>query len=312
MALASAPYHASIPNEPVAQAYWGKAADGINIRVAHWAVPDSKGTILMFPGRSEYIEKYAVTAGDFAEHGYGMFAIDWRGQGLADRLVNNPLAGYIADFADYQKDLAAAREIAVELDLPKPWYLLGHSMGGCIGLRALLEGLPVKAAAFSGPMWGLGSTPLVRTFGKWLGCAVSAVGQGHLFAPGASDKIYVLEDPFEENLLTTDRAMYVRMQEQARANPELMIAGFTYRWAYEALKECARLKKAPSPDIPCFTILGTDEDIVNPLGVTDRMDRWPNGTLMMIDKGQHEVLMDSAAMRGPAIAGMAALFGQHV
>lgn len=311
MALASAPYHATIPNEPVAQAYWAKAADGINIRVAHWSVENSKGTVLLFPGRTEYIEKYAVTAGDFAKHGYGVFSIDWRGQGLADRLVNNAMSGYVRKFSDYQLDVAAAMDIAAELDLPKPWYLLGHSMGGCIGLRALHQGLPVNAAGFSGPMWGLGSTPLVRTFGRLLGGVATAVGLGDRFAPGTSPEIYVLEDAFEENLLTTDRDMYIRMQDQARANPELLIAGFSYRWAYEALKECARLSKMDSPKQPCITILGTDEDIVNPDGITDRMARWPNGELMMVEKGQHEVLMDSATMREPAIAAMAKLFAAN-
>lgn len=311
MALASAPYHPVIPNEPVAEAYWAKAADGIGIRVAHWAQPDSKGTVLLFPGRTEYIEKYAVTAGDLAKHGFGTFSIDWRGQGLADRLVNNPMAGYVKDFPDYQLDVAAAMEVARELDLPKPWYLLGHSMGGAIGLRALMEGLPVQAAAFSGPMWGLGSTPLVRLFGKALGGFVSAIGLGDKLAPGTSNEIYVLDEPLEENLLTNDRAMYERMQDQARANPELLIAGFSYRWAYEALKECARLAKLPAPKVPCLTILGTAEAVVNPQGIKDRMAGWSDGELMMIDGGMHEVLMDSAELRDPAIAAMATLFERH-
>ena len=311
MALASAPYHAVIKGEPVAEAYWAKAADGINIRVAHWAVPDSKGTVLLFPGRTEYIEKYAVTAGDFATHGYGVFSIDWRGQGLADRLVNNPMAGYVRHFPDYQKDLAAALEIAKELDLPKPWYLLGHSMGGAIGLRALLEGLPVQAAAFSGPMWGLGATPLVRAFGLTLGGLVSAIGFGDKLAPGTSNETYVLHDSFEENLLTTDPEMYIRMQDQARANPELMIAGFSYRWAYEALKECSHLDKKPSPDVPCLAALGTDEEIVNPEGVKSRMARWSNGELLMVPSGKHEVLMDNVTMRAPVIKAMADLFAAY-
>ena len=311
MALASAPYHATIADEPIAQAYWAKAADGINIRVAHWALDGSKGTVLLFPGRTEYIEKYAVTAADLAQHGYGTFAIDWRGQGLADRLTNDSRVGHVIHFPDYQRDVAAAMEVAQELDLPKPWYLLGHSMGGCIGLRALLEGLPVSAAGFSGPMWGVGSTALIRTSGKALGAVVTAMGLGHHFAPGTSSEIYVLDDAFEDNLLTTDPAMYDRMKDQARANPEMMIAGFSYRWAYEALKECGWLAKQDSPKLPCFTILGTDEAVVNPSAIKDRMARWPGGELRMVQGGMHEVLMDSTTMRGPAIAEMAALFAKH-
>lgn len=311
MNLSSAPYHATIPNEPLAEAYWVKTADGIRLRVAHWAVPKAKGTVLLFPGRTEYIEKYAVTAADFAEHGYGVYAIDWRGQGLADRVADDHRVGHVDDFADYQIDMDAALTAAEALELPKPWYLLGHSMGGCIGLRALYRGLDVKAAAFSGPMWGLGSTALVRTFGKMLGGAATKTGFGAHFAPGGSKEIYVLHDTFPDNGLTTDSAMYVRMQDQARANPELVVAGFSYQWVYEAFKETESLEKIPSPSLPCLTIVGSDEDIVNPAGIENRMARWPKGELMLIPRGKHEVLMDSKAMRGPAIAAMADLFSQH-
>ena len=32
------------------------------------------------------------------------------------------------------------------LGLPQPLYLMCHSMGGCIGLRSLMRGVPVRAA----------------------------------------------------------------------------------------------------------------------------------------------------------------------
>ena len=37
----------------------------------------------------------------------------------------------------------------------RPLHLLAHSMGGCIGLRAVIEGMPVAACVFTGPMWGI-------------------------------------------------------------------------------------------------------------------------------------------------------------
>lgn len=311
MDLSPAPYFPVIDGEPEAKAYWAHASDGVRIRVAHWALDGAKGTVLLFPGRSEYIEKYAITAADLAEHGYGTFAIDWRGQGIADRLVENQLAGYVEDFGDYQLDVVAALDAAQHLDLPKPWYLLGHSMGGAIGLRALLNGLPVQAAAFSGPMWGVGSTALVRAFGVAFGSVMNVMGQGHRIAPGAKNHIYVLNESFEENPLTTDRAGYERLQEQARQHPELMIGGFTIKWALEALKECAAMSKENSPAIPSVTILGSDEAIVNPDSVHDRIARWANGELIMVESGQHEILMDSNEMRGPCIKAFADLFAAN-
>ena len=311
MTLTSAPFHAIIADEPVANAYWTKAADGTRIRVAHWKKTRSKGTVLLFPGRSEYIEKYSVTAADLAAKGFGTFAIDWRGQGLADRLVKDVNAGYVEDFADYQSDLEAALDVAKELKLPKPWYLLGHSMGGAIGLRALYNGLDVKAASFSAPMWGVGSTPTIRFFGKILGNVVSRLGHGDRFAPGASPDLYVIVDTFPDNMLTTDSAMYVRMQEQARAHPELCIAGFTYKWAFEAIKETQALEAIASPTLPCFTFWGTNERIVNPSAIERRMARWQDGRSMLVPRAEHEILMDSLAMRQPVIDAMAEYFLDH-
>ena len=120
-------------------AYWLTASDGVRIRIGVWqAAPgvDVRGTVLLFCGRTEYVEKYGRTAAELAEAGYHTIAIDWRGQGLADRLTHDPMSGHVHRFTDYQNDVAAMVQAATDLDLPKPWFLLGHSMGGGIGLRA--------------------------------------------------------------------------------------------------------------------------------------------------------------------------------
>jgi len=42
-----------------------KTPDGVNLRYARWAPPPGrKGTVCVFPGRSEYIEKYFETVRD--------------------------------------------------------------------------------------------------------------------------------------------------------------------------------------------------------------------------------------------------------
>ena len=78
-----APFLSDIAEGPEGgRAYWLRAADETRIRVGVW--PEGpKGTILMFPGRTEYIEKYGRVAAEFAARGYGMVAVDWRGCGVA-------------------------------------------------------------------------------------------------------------------------------------------------------------------------------------------------------------------------------------
>ena len=54
----------------------------------------------------------------------------------------NSLAGAMPEQADLDAVLGEAERIA----LPRPWFLMAHSMGGCIGLRALVRGAPFRAA----------------------------------------------------------------------------------------------------------------------------------------------------------------------
>jgi len=302
-----APFFAVPEGEPIGDAYWVKADDGVRLRVAAWGLEGAKGTVLLIPGRTEYVEKYAIAAGELAERGYATISIDLRGQGLADRLQSNENAGHIGEFADYQRDVQALLKSAEHLDLPKPYFLLAHSMGGAIGLRALMNGLPVKAAAFTGPMWHIGLGRL-RTLAYVLSIILRGVGIGNWLAPGTKNETYVLDTAFEDNLLTKDRGMYARLQAQARNHIALCIGGPSIRWVNEALRECGGLSRLPSPDLPCLTFLGTDESVVDTDAIEKRMQAWPKGTLERVQAGEHEVLMEDANTRAPIMDKIAASF----
>ena len=157
-----APFYRDVAGGPEqVEAQWLTAADGVRLRLAIWPEGE-KGTVLLFPGRTEYIEKYACTAADLKARGFAMLAVDWRGQGLADRALDDRKTGHVMHFVDYQMDVAAIMEALEARGLPRPYYLIGHSMGGAIGLRAAMDGLPVNAAVFTAPMWGIAMSGLLR------------------------------------------------------------------------------------------------------------------------------------------------------
>ncbi len=208
-------------------------------------------------------------------------------------------AAHAADAA-----LAAARA----LQLPEPFFLIGHSMGGCIGLRALYEGLPVKAAAFSAPMWGIGLNGFMRPVAWSLSWSGALLGMGHLFAPGTKPESYVLAEPFEGNKLTKDPDMFDYMVRQTEAVERLGLGGPSLKWLYEALVESARLIQKPAPDLPCVTYLGTDERIVDTDRVASRMADWDSGELVMIEQAEHEIMMEVPQTRAAFFDGVTALF----
>ena len=307
----AAPFYADLADGPATgYALWLTAEDGVRVRMAVWP-EGTKGTILLFPGRTEYVEKYGRAASDFAARGYAVIAIDWRGQGLSDRHLRDQMSGHVHEFLDYQKDLRAVLKKLDQLSLPKPRYLVAHSMGGCIGLRALLNGLKVNAAVFSAPMWGIGMSAKVRPFAKVLSGVGRVAGLGHLYAPGTKRTTYVADAAFDDNLLTSDPEMLDWMRGHALAHPELTLAGPSLHWLNEALIECDDLAKCPSPEVPTLTTLGTNERIVDCDFVHDRMARWPTGRLEMFEKAEHEVMMEIKPLRDRFFDEAAALFAAH-
>ncbi|MFL4470660.1 alpha/beta fold hydrolase [Tateyamaria armeniaca] len=311
MTLTVAPLFTDVSPAPLeGAAYWTHAADGVRIRLGAFVPDGAKGTVLLFPGRTEYVEKYAPAAGDLARRGYATFVIDWRGQGLADRLLDDNRVGHVGLFADYQKDVDAMVAAADHLKLPKPFYLLGHSMGGCIGLRSLYEGLDVAAAAFTGPMWGIQIAPHLRPVAWALGQVMPAIGHGHRLPPGRNVESYVLTAPFDDNMLTSDYEMYEMMQLQLQAHPELELGGPSFVWLREAMAEMLTLARKPAPEVQADTFVGTNERIVHLGRIEARMRGWDNGELHVIEGGEHEVLMEGIETRSSIFDTIADRFAQ--
>ncbi|MGR3795632.1 alpha/beta fold hydrolase [Vannielia sp. SX4] len=293
------------------RAYWLTCADGVQVRMGWWPAEAAKGTILFFPGRTEYIEKYGRAAREYVAAGWNMAAMDWRGQGLADRALKDPATGHVDEFADYQLDVDAMVEAVTALEGgPLPRVLIGHSMGGCIGLRAA-QRLDLKAAAFSAPMWGIRFHPAVRP-AAWLLSALSRpLGMGGRYAPGTQPETYALAAEFAGNMLTRDEEMWLYMRAQLTAHPELALGGPSLHWLNRALVEMRALLRAPAPDLPCLTYLGGNERIVDPAAVRTRMATWPGAELVEPEGAEHEILMETPDVRDAFFARTIAFFNTH-
>ncbi|WP_044007708.1 alpha/beta fold hydrolase [Jannaschia sp. CCS1] len=305
-----APFYEAVAEGPAnVAASWVRAADGTRLRMAVWPTPNqeggSNGTVLMFPGRTEYVEKYGRVASDLAENGYGMVAFDWRGQGLADRPPHRRDMGHVLTFDEYRQDVTAFLKAMEPMNLPKPWFLIGHSMGGCIGLRALYDGLDVEAATFTGPMWGLQMSNLLRTLQPAITKLAGPMGFGKTFAP-TTGPWEPLE--FEDNSLTTDRDQFDYMFRQTDVHPELALGGPSLSWVKAALWETEDLMEKTPLDLPALAIVGTGEQIVDVDAARTRMASWPKGSYLSIEGGRHEVLMEADPLRDQSLDAILALF----
>lgn len=309
--MTEAPFHATLADGPEAVATWLHAADGVRLRAAYWPQKGAQGSVLLFPGRTEYVEKYGRAARDLGMRGYATIAIDWRGQGLADRALADPMSGHVTDFAEYQQDVAALLAYAKSQGAPEPYYLIAHSMGGCIGLRALMNGLPVQAAAFSAPMWGILMAAWLRPLAGVIAATSSWLNLDGRYAPGTGAKTYVMEAAFVGNSLTTDPEMWDYMRAQVQADPALSLGGPSLGWVRAALSECHALSLMQAPHHAAICALGTAEKIVDLGPIHARMATWANGTLDLYQGSEHEVMMERPATRNRFFDSAAALFASH-
>lgn len=306
-AVLPAPFHAELADAPPGVTCVWAQAGAARIRLAAWRTGD-KGTILLLPGRTECVEKYGRAAGDLAARGFSVITIDWRGQGLADRALPDRATGHVGTFAEYQQDLDAMLAEAARLDLPQPFYMLAHSMGGCIGLRALMRGVPVKAAVFSAPMWGIAMAAWLRPVASVVSALAGPFGFSHRYAPSTSAAAYLLQAPFAGNVLTTNREMWDYMRRQIQEVPDLALGGPSIHWLRAALQECAALAMMPAPGVPAICALGTVEKVVDVPPVHLRMAGWASGQLDLYPGAEHEIMMEGPAVRTRFFDRAAALF----
>lgn len=132
MASRTPPPPAHVP-PGVTPGAWLVRPDGQRLRVHDWPLASARGAVLLVHGLGEHGARYARLAAWFRQRGYAVRAYDQRGHGLTP----GP-RGALRHADDLLADLAAVyAEFAATL--PGPPVLLGHSMGGLVALRAVLD-----------------------------------------------------------------------------------------------------------------------------------------------------------------------------
>lgn len=275
---------------PDAEAFWITASDGVRLRAVAWRGGE-RGTAIVFPGRTEFAEKYGRVAGALVERGLTVLVIDWRGQGLSERHPRSPMLGHVQDFRDYQHDVAALMELDAALDLPQPRYLVAHSMGGCIGLRTLLERSEFCGAIFSAPMWRLQMRAATREVTSKMTRLANLTGFGARLMPGTRPGP-TAHAGFAENALTGDEVTFDWCVRQIATHPELSLGGPSMQWTYAALEEMARLYIAPLPRIPVLVLLGDAETVVSGAVIRNQVAKMAAGEILDLPGARHEIFME--------------------
>lgn len=266
--------------------------DGIRVRTSFWAANDPVGTVFVFPGRADYIEKYGGLANFCLSNNLNVIAIDWRGQGLSERLLDDKNIGHIEDFKNYQNDVEVIINEAKDAGLVKPWIIFAHSMGGLIGLRTLHDNPVFKKVVFTSPMWGIQMPPILKSGASIIMSLISLIGKMETYAPTTSPETRILNEEYEFNKLTSDIRNFKLLRQQLIQHPDLQIGGPSSAWVSAALDEIEfQIGKEP-PITPALCFLGEKEEIIDNLAVREFCKNWDSCDLISIPDAKHDLLME--------------------
>jgi lysophospholipase len=293
----------SIPANPVPEgALAGTIGtpDGATLRFARWAAPaGGRGTVCVFTGRGECIEKYFETVADLRKRGYAVAVIDWRGQGHSSRALHNPFKGHVESFSEYQIDVAAFVKQVVVPDCPPPHFALAHSMGAAVMLHVARASTEVfERFVFCAPMIdlpGLRASLPMRGLTRML----RAAGMGERFIPGGNADLSK-SSGFPGNPLTSDPRRYARNTAILETDPTLGIASPTVAWldaAFAAMAEFRSSEFAGRIRQPVLMLAAGDDTIVSAPAIAAFARHLPAGSHRVIAGAKHEILQEDDRYR---------------
>ena len=281
--------------------------DGIALRYALWepSASSRKGTVCVFGGRSEYIEKYFETIADLRHRGFFVATMDWRGQGGSARLLRNPRKGHVENFSDYGKDLAIFMREIVLPDCPPPYFALAHSMGGNVLLRAAcLKDCWFDRMVLTAPMLRLIDLPFSEPVVARLTEVAMFLGLGDAYIPGGGKRA-TDEQPFKDNALTSDKTRFMRNVSVIEAAPELAIGSPTIGWVHAALDSMDLTGGFDFPTqvhTPVLMLASGNDTVVDSRAIEELAMQLKAGAQIVIDGAKHEIMQERDGLREQAWA----------
>ncbi|MDE2029814.1 MAG: alpha/beta hydrolase [Alphaproteobacteria bacterium] len=279
--------------------------DGGKLRYARFEPASAPcGTILIVPGRREFIEKKYAELGDrLRGRGYRLIIVEPRGQGLSSRFLSGAQRqrDHIGDFKMHLDDLRAFFAAVVLPDLAAPLIFHGHSMGAHLILRWLAEDRPAqaKAAFLTAPMLALSSLPAhALAHGvSWL--SVHVLGHATEYAPMQHD-FDARDCTFEDNVLTQDPERFPIIENYFKAHPDLTVGGVTWGWLLASMYSmhiAHRHGYLANIDIPVLALVG-DRDKVTPVKETGPyLNEIPRVRTHIIANARHDLMNEADAAR---------------
>jgi alpha-beta hydrolase superfamily lysophospholipase len=252
-----------------------RTADGIDLHV-QWQSPSdpSRATVLMVHGYAEHCGRHGVLAQTFTEASALVYAYDQRGYGRS-----GGRRAYVDTFDQYVDDLARMIEYVRARKAQGPLFLFGHSMGGLVVLKYVLDRTPTSLGGLllSAPALEVNPdlAPLLRRVAHLLGRVAPRLPT--VRSPDGA----LSRDPVVVERARTDPLNY-HGRIPARTGAELLRAGHDVRSRLDAVHA------------PFLVVHGTADRLAAPIWSQRLYERAgsPDKTLKLYEGRYHESFHD--------------------
>lgn len=268
-----------------------------------WRQPEGgpvRGSILFAGGRGDFIEKYLEPYRHWHDRGWNVTAFDWRGQG---RSRGDIVGGHLPDFSILIDDLTVLMEDFRAAN-PGPYVAVGHSMGGHMLLRTLVEKQPaLDAAVLIAPMILINSAPFPRSFAAPLASLFSRIGWARrpLWRPAPPAP----PGSPRQSVLTSCPERYADELWWCGREPGFNLGAPSWGWiraAYRSAAEFFTAEKLATVTTPLL-VLATERDrLVSPAAIRRAVRHLADARLQMYPDAGHEILRESDPIRLDALA----------
>ncbi len=288
-----------------------KGEEGVSIHYATYkSNPSAERCLLVFPGRSEPLEKYAEVVYDL-DHGslsgkFKYFLMDHRGQGHSERMIKKgadaSFKGYVDHFENYALDVKTFIDTVVFSEHCRDINVLAHSLGAGI-LVDFMQKYPevVDRAFLSSPMLKIQTAPYKYSVARSIVLASMLVGRGKKFAIGQIP--YSGQRDFEKNTFTTSRERYEMTMDLFDTFPEARLGGVTNRWLNEVMSGTFHIRsRYDELRIPLRVAHAGIESYSERSEMIKLCEKAPYCNRLYLESSKHEVLMDRDVNRSLVIS----------
>lgn len=254
--------------------------------------------LIVLPGKGEPVIKYAETIKDFFDEGYSILAVEHRGQGESDRVLDNTEATYVRYFSNYVLDLGNILDKVFREYRHKQNYLLGHSMGAAIAAR-FVQQFPlfsIDKLILVSPLIRMNTKPYPYSLARAIVWTENTLGRGRSYAIGEGpfDENYA----FEGNTVTSSFERFEWSRNVIRDNPNLRVGGVSNRWVLETVRASEKIiKEARLISIPTLIIQAANDRIVQRDFSEKICKKIPRCSGIIILGAKHEILQEKDDIR---------------